>query len=258
MTKQTWARIGGWLQLVIVYFNDALSANGGVIPTSKAAWGRLASSFLLALAVHKAAATSDNHPDGANSPAKGVLSVLLCFALVMPMTGCTSLSALDTVIADLPVATDIALSAVNIYVAFDGGKNENITAEIQEYSGEVSSDLKLLQALLQEYKASPSDSLLQRADAAVGAAQNHLTVLLAAFHVTDARTQAAAAAAVSLVRAVLADAAKLVPAGKSGMTPQAVSIAQGPVETQKPKSLAKKFNTRMQTLGFRVQVSVPR
>lgn len=64
-TKATQAKILGWGQLAITYLNDALAANGGVIPTSKGAWLRLLSSLVVAIGVHIASDTSAGHPNGA-------------------------------------------------------------------------------------------------------------------------------------------------------------------------------------------------
>jgi hypothetical protein len=197
-----------------------------------------------------------------SGPSSG-LAVLLCCALVLgtlPTTGCTSPTDLDTVIADIPVATDIALSAVNIYEAIDGVQDAELETTIKSISGEVAGDLNLLKSLLQEYKASPNDGVLQRLDATFNAAQTHLDALLAAFHFTSPRTQAAASAVFNLVHALLLNVARLLPPDKTTVAPAATQVvarsaALGPsAPLYKPKDLANRFNWTMQDLQVKVQV----
>jgi hypothetical protein len=175
-------------------------------------------------------------------------------------TGCNSLTDLDTVIADIPVATDIALSAVNIYEAIDGKQQPELEAEIKKYSGEVAADLNLIQSLLQEYKAGPNDAVLQRLDAGFDDAQNHLDALFKAFHLTSPRTQAAASAVFNLVHGVLLNVSHLLPPDKSKVAPAAAQVAArsaalGPsAPLYQPTDLAKHFNWSMEDLQVNVRV----
>jgi hypothetical protein len=64
----TTARIFAWGQLGVTYLNQALSQNGGVIPTNKSQWMTLLSSLVVAFGVHIASETSAGHPQGSNTP----------------------------------------------------------------------------------------------------------------------------------------------------------------------------------------------
>ena len=66
-TKATWAKIAGWGQFIIAYLNEALAANGGVIPSTRPAWVHLLSSLAIAVGMHIASNTSAGHPNGANT-----------------------------------------------------------------------------------------------------------------------------------------------------------------------------------------------
>lgn len=63
--KQKIAKAFGWGQLAIVYINQILSQNGGVLPTTRQGWLNLAGSAALAYGVHTASETSAGHPNGA-------------------------------------------------------------------------------------------------------------------------------------------------------------------------------------------------
>jgi hypothetical protein len=205
---------------------------------------------------------SPGSPPSDSTIAKAGTALMLCFALTATpfLTGCTPQTVLDQVIADIPIATDIALSAVNIYEATDGVKELQVAAEIQEYSGEVATDLKLLSSLLAEYKATPDDGVLKRLDAAFNTAQGHLGDLFNAFHVTSPRTQAAASAVFNLVHGILLNVANLLPPDKTTVAPQAAQVvaratALGPpAPVFKPKDLASYFNSQMKNLSVNVQV----
>lgn len=198
---------------------------------------------------------------GAINP-RGAMSILLCACLLVgmaPMQGCTASNVLDTVISDLPVAVDIALSVVNIYGTFDkSGSNASLLNEIKEYSDAAGADLSLLRQLLQEYKAAPADDLLSRIDSVFGSAENHVSEIESAFHVTNKQTQSAIAAAVSLIRGVLASMAKILPPSKTQLAPRAAQVASSQdARTVKAKELAKNFNAQMAASGVNVSIRVP-
>ena len=62
--KITKARVLGWGQLIITVLNEALTANNGVIPNTKAAWIKIAISLVTAWSLHTGAETSAGHPNG--------------------------------------------------------------------------------------------------------------------------------------------------------------------------------------------------
>lgn len=186
-----------------------------------------------------------------------VTGVLLIAILVFGLVGC---SQLDTVISDIPVATDIALSAVNIYEVVEGTPQPAVEAQIKEYSGELATDLNLLQAVLKEIKASPTNTAYQKADAVLAAAEGHLSALLTAAHVSNPRTQAAIGAVINLVQGVLDNVAKLLPQQNAQLAPFAAKLAQTnsiSAPSLKPGTAAKHFNQAMKDLGVKVSVHQP-
>lgn len=139
---------------------------------------------------------------------KKFLALALVLSICFPQVACSS-NLMDTVLADLPIATDIAISVVNIV----SPGNAPYTAEVTEYAGKVGADLKLLESLIAQYKsnlaAAPGGAIGQ-INAALSDAQSNLAAILQAVGVSDAKTTAAVAAAVASVKLILNDAALLV------------------------------------------------
>lgn len=173
-----------------------------------------------------------------------ILSMLIIFTLCFGQVGC-SRSEIDTVLADLPIAAEIAISVVSIVSA---GDTEH-TQEVTEYAGRVSADLKLLESLITQYKsllreqpgaplprpvqpqpasgtpaaavqaeaatlpaAAVPAPVLAQMNAALTDAQANLTAILNAVGVGEPKVTAAVAAAVGSVKLILNDAALLIQA----------------------------------------------
>lgn len=200
-----------------------------------------------------------NQPKSGPPPVvTSAMTIILVFALIFGVAGC---SQLDTVIFDLPVATDIALSAVNIYEVVEGAPQPAVEAQIKKYSGELATDLHLLQAVLLDIKANGNATAYQKADAVLAAAQGHLSDLLKASHVTNPRTQAAIGAVINLVQAILDNVVKLLPQQNAHLAPFAATVASQAKQTAAPAlkagTAAKHFNQSMKELGINVRVHVP-
>jgi hypothetical protein len=117
---------------------------------------------------------------------------------------------LDTVLADLPVAADIAISIVNIVSLPSGNAS---AAEVNDYAGKVAADLKLIESLIAQYKsnlAAAPGGVLARINAGLNDAQTNLTAILRAIGVSDAKVTAAVETAIASVKLILNDAALLI------------------------------------------------
>jgi hypothetical protein len=132
-----------------------------------------------------------------------ILSVLLTMTPVLGMTGCSA-SLLDTVLNDLPVAADIAISIVGIASHGNGA----FVSQAMQYSGKVCADLKLIESLVTQYKAdlagAPS-GVTGQINAALSDAQSNLAAILQAVGVNNPETVAAVASAVGSVKLILSD-----------------------------------------------------
>ena len=165
-------------------------------------------------------------------PRQVVSCLLIPVVAVLPLmtTGCTPANDVQKVIDSLPVAADIAESVIAIYAAFDpSGANPALAQQVTTVTGQVASDLKLLQQLMQQYKADPnsnSASLITRIDAAVADVRSNLTSLLDAFHVTNAGTVAAVIVAVTAVEAVLVDLSSLLTTAQAPNAPHVADLAK--------------------------------
>ena len=158
---------------------------------------------------------------------KKILSTLIVFVLCFGQMGCSG-SEIDTVLADLPIAAEIAMSMVGIVSA---GAPQHVQ-EVTEYAGKVSADLKLLESLIGQYKdlvgkqpraaAVPAGAaavpagvpagVLAQMNAALNDAQANVTAILNTVGVGDPKVTAAVAAAVGSVKLILNDAALLIQA----------------------------------------------
>lgn len=158
------------------------------------------------------------------------LLIPLVVALPLMTTGCTPTTDVQKVIDSLPVAADIAESVIAIYAAFDpSGADPALAKQVTTITGQVASDLKLLQQLMQQYANDPksgSSSLITRIDAAVADVRTNLTSLLNAFHVTNAGTVAAVTVAVTSVEAVLVDLSSLLTTAQAPNAPHMADLAK--------------------------------
>lgn len=199
------------------------------------------------------------------------LAVVLVAIPCIPLSGCSS-NLIDTVVADLPIATDIAVSIVSIVSA----GNAAYVQEVTGYAGKVSADLKLMESLIAQYKsnlgAAPGGTAAQ-INAALNDAQSNLAAILNAIGVTDPKVTAAVSAAVASVKLILNDATLLVqesappsvsaqlffgvgmPVGYPSKDVQKASKVQAQVQKPSGKSarqVAKEYNQRLEQI-FRKQ-----
>ena len=216
-----------------------------------------------------------------------VLSILIIALPCIPLAGCGS-SAIDTVLADLPIAVDIAASVINIV----SPGNVELTNEVTEYAGKVSGDLKLIESLISQYKANLAKApagVLGQINTALNDAQNNLGAVLQAVGVKDAKVTAAVAAAISSVKLILGDVAVVVqnsapPAvtaklffglGVPGVDFMAVVQAQGPSKSspeaktsrddaskkgsgKSARQIAKEYNQKISKDFPKAKVNVPK
>jgi len=214
---------------------------------------------------------------------KRILSLLLSAVLMAlpcaPLAGCSG-SLIDTVLADLPVATDIAISVVSIASSGNASEAQQITS----YAGKVSADLKLLESLITQYKdnlAGASSGALAQANAALNDVQTNLSAIMTAVGVSDPKTTAAVAAAVGSVKLILNDVALLI----QNSAPKAVTARlffglgmpgvnflgmasqpktqPGAAVPQKPsgktaRQIAREYNQKVGTDFPKAKVNVPR
>ncbi len=135
---------------------------------------------------------------------KAGLLLLLCLGLVavpLGVTGCSA-SDVDTVISDLPIAVDIATSVVAIVDPSAAGAIES--------SGKAAAGIKLVEKLVQDFKANPSGNLADQINAALQDVQQNLSAILNEVGVKNPSVTAAVAAAVGSVKLILNDVAILV------------------------------------------------
>jgi hypothetical protein len=158
--------------------------------------------------------------------------LLIPLVVVLPVmtTGCNAATDVQKVIDSLPVAADIAESVIAIYAAFDpSGADPALAQQVTTITGQVASDLKLLQQLMQQYANDPksaSSSLITRIDAVVADVRSNLSSLLNAFHVTNAGTVAAVTVSVTAVEAVLVDLSSLLTTAQAPNAPHVADLAK--------------------------------
>jgi hypothetical protein len=214
---------------------------------------------------------------------KRILSILLSAVIMAlpcaPLAGCSG-SLLDTVLADLPIATDIAISVVTIASSGNAANVQQVT----EYAGKVSADLKLLESLITQYKsnlAGAPPATIAQANAALNDVQSNLAAIMTAVGVNDPKVTAAVAAAVGSVKLILNDVALLI----QNSAPKAVSaqlffglgmpgvdflgigsqakIQPGAAGPQKPsgktaRQIAKDYNQKIAKDFPKAKVNIPR
>src|SRR5580704_10563698 len=160
-----------------------------------------------------------------NSRPKAVLAVLLAISLLA--TGCTA-QWISVALADLPVLLQMALNIGSLVTTLRSGQDITSaeTTAIQNISAEASKDLNLLQALYNQYQASPSASALQKIQSTVADINQNLPALLQAAHIADPVLAARMSSAVNLILTTVTSFAALIPQA-SGM-PTGRSIATSP------------------------------
>jgi hypothetical protein len=139
-----------------------------------------------------------------------LLAVTLCCVLVT--TGCSA-SWINVALNDLPVLTEMALNIDSIVGALQSGQqvDPSDAAAIQNLSAEASKDLQLLQAAYNQYKSTPTPTLLAKINASAAALTTNLPALLTASHIKDSVLATRVSAAVELIVSTVETFAALIP-----------------------------------------------
>ncbi|GAC1437473.1 MAG: hypothetical protein NVS1B11_31440 [Terriglobales bacterium] len=116
-------------------------------------------------------------------------------------------------LADLPVLAQMALNIGTMVSTFQSGKplSPAETVAIQSISAEAGRDVNLLQALYNDYKASPNVDTLRKIDSMVAKISQNLPALLRAAHIEDPMLAARVAAGVNLIVTTVSSFATLMP-----------------------------------------------
>jgi hypothetical protein len=145
-----------------------------------------------------------------SSMMKAMFAGVLCVSLVA--TGCTA-QWIGVALADLPVLTQMALNITSLVVSLRSARQISVAdaAAIQNISTEATKDLNLLQALYNQYKASPEAGTLQKIQGTMAEINQNLPALLAAVHISDAVEAARITAGVNLILTTVQSFAALLP-----------------------------------------------
>jgi hypothetical protein len=154
-----------------------------------------------------------------HSRAKIGLVVVLAVALVG--TGCSA-EWIGVALADLPVLTQMALNLGTVVTTLESGQQISAAdaAAIQKISAQASQDLNLLASLYNEYKASPSATVLGQIQAVIADINQNLPAILQAAHIQNAALSARIAAAVNLIVTTVSSFAELIPQSAGVATAQ--------------------------------------
>jgi len=186
--------------------------------------------------------SSSNPILSASSKSKTVLAIVLSISLLA--TGCSA-QWISIALADLPVLTQMALNIGTIVATLQSGKQIS-SAEavaIQNISAQASKDLNLLEALYNEYKASPSASALQKIQSAIADINQNLPALFQAAHIGDPVLSARIAAGVNLILTTVASFAALIP--QTSGRPTAQRVGHQEVAIPKASDLKRQWNQQV-------------
>jgi hypothetical protein len=137
-----------------------------------------------------------------------VASVAVLAVGLPAIEGCTTPSWINTAISDLPELGSIVNSILSV-VAVAGPilpPGVGIAAQL------VQAGLTTLEALVADYKATPSAGLITKIDAALTDVQSNLNAILSAGHIDNVGTQALIATGVALAILVVQGIQALIPA----------------------------------------------
>lgn len=198
---------------------------------------------------------------------KSVFAVLMSFAvslapflpvaivtpLAVSQAGCSA-TWIQTALNDLPILVQIATSIAGIVSAAQGqgAVDQNVAAQIQAISGQVKSDLQLVQNLVTSYQSASTTArpgLLSQIDSALGAVQTNLNALLLAFHVSSPSLQAAIVASVGLAITTVLAIQSLVPAPPAANAAR-VARSASPVRPMSASQLRSSFNAIVSSNGY--------
>jgi hypothetical protein len=174
-----------------------------------------------------------------NSKSKPFLAVAL--ATTIAVTGCTA-QWINVALQDLPVLTQMALNIATLVSALATGQQASTAdvAVVQNISAQASRDLNLLQALYNEYKASPNATTLQKIQNVISDLNQNLPALLESAHISNPTVSARITAAVNLILTTVNSFASLIP--QSSM-PTAAKARTTPLV--RAKDLKKQWNQQV-------------
>jgi hypothetical protein len=146
---------------------------------------------------------------------------------VLVAEGCNPTMWIDIVLADLPSVIQVITSFLGMLSAAGVAIPASINTSVTEYGAETSTALNLAKTLVADYNANPNKGdALQKIDAALLDAQNHLSQILETFHVTDPTLQAAASAVVGGAITMVIAIQALVPPPPAATAPRTL-LAKG-------------------------------
>jgi hypothetical protein len=170
-----------------------------------------------------------------------VLAIVLSISLMA--TGCSA-QWISIALADLPVLIQMALNIGTIVTTLQSG-NQISAADataIQNISAQASKDLNLLQALYNDYQASPNASNLQKIESVIADINRSLPALLQAAHIGDPVLSARVAAGVNLILTTVTTFAALIPQTR---LPLAMQKVPHPAAIPKAGDLKKQWNQQV-------------
>jgi hypothetical protein len=135
-----------------------------------------------------------------------------CCLFLCSQTGCSA-QWTSVVLADLPVLTIMELNVPSLVATLQSEKQLSLAdaTAIQNISAEASRDSNFLEALHNQYKASPSAAGLQKIEDVIAALNTNLPASLLAAHIVDPTLSARITAAVNLILATVISFASLIP-----------------------------------------------
>jgi hypothetical protein len=203
-----------------------------------------------------------------------VFTVFLCVALCTFVVGC-SVAQVQTVVqqvlADLPTILNIVASVVAVVGVAKGlnaGQLSSLQATVSTFEAQAKGDLGVIQTILTAYQnglANAPANIIAQLDSAVNAITSNLAALEAAFHVSNATTQASIGIVVAAVSAFLLGVTSLIPVSIMAEAPlmssrlRSAGIAPGSGRYIVPTAhaLARSFNEQIGKVCPRAKVHVP-
>lgn len=164
---------------------------------------------------------------------KALLAATLAFCLCL--TACTD-KWIQVALADLPIITQMAINIGSLASVVRNGPDAdpNASVAITRLSDEAKAKLQLLQKLINEYQANPSEGVLQQIRNTIALISNNLPELLAAIHIKNGELAQRISIGVGIVLATVSSLGALLPGGG------AVAAKAGPPPS--PKELKARWN----------------
>jgi hypothetical protein len=158
---------------------------------------------------------------------------------------CNSAEWLQDAENDVPVVLQIITGVLSILSVAQGKGTipGAVATALNSYADTVQTDLKLVQTLINDFKAAAAadkQNVLGKIDAALATAQKDLSGLLTGTHIQDETTQTAIASALALALTTIAAIQSLIPAA---VNPKNKLAAKHAVRPLKPATLKARYNS---------------